>query len=805
MEDSLSIVGKGMYVIFFMQSESGSEEEICNEFCDYFKTNNPHIYYSFSEFDIVAILKIRGEKDLELLRLFSHPNIRDFQRVICYTHYGQDDGFIFDCALTITLLKFDEQEVIQMGIGIEAKAAQLVAPISNNINNLDGKTLLLSTLGWPEAIFIQSGNNLDSLLNAVADMAIAGRQQGKLQISHTLPCVKRKDTNGDKGLSFEHVDGQVENWRIAVSCLPYTMLELEQRFRQEKELNNSLGEFLLEIDVTFGRRDLLILPKRKIDGEIKTADQLLKVLSILRTKFSTEVISTHTDIGITLNNEAIKVKYPIDHVDFKNQARKEKINKEFYNLNKKLEKFQLWETDRTNITLAQSSQLNQMVLRLKAIAATPGLENVVDDLLEFVWATIRKANSQIKRVPQIMVNDYNRRKYEELEDMENIYLFGLEQRMAGARLGLGHPSQAYSNLQGLGIQRILRASKAIPMGLLRGVNKFVAEKWWGFTVFGFGNDTFALASGVINLPYQDMIRPENWWQLGHESGHVFGMITELLDNPIIRESSEKIDKDVIREILNQDPDRIIDEMAASVFEYLFCYRGNFNLYLNTTWRFFDDLLEGSEGTERLKEYLLRTIFVYFFHLQINDVIKHQESVEDVIQRGKRRRTLFDGDTNAALKERAYAESESLESIIRKTIMEEVEKTVSKIKYSLLQVDVKDLATAYKAIEYLRGYLFDLFEKYAEDKTSKEKKLKRFLVDGLDEKLKSMANDLEQGKVFLNLDLDLDVFLIPLSLQYKQYILHEDVSLRGRVAAILSLWHIERMWEKEAEDTGYNIS
>jgi hypothetical protein len=104
-----------------------------------------------------------------------------------------------------------------------------------------GRTLLLSTLGWPDVILIQSGNNLDMLLNAVADIASAGYRHGKLQISHTLPCVKRKDTNGEKGLFVEYVDGQLENWRVAVSCLPYTMITLEQRLRHEKYLVNSVG------------------------------------------------------------------------------------------------------------------------------------------------------------------------------------------------------------------------------------------------------------------------------------------------------------------------------------------------------------------------------------------------------------------------------------------------------------------------------------------------------------------------------------------------------------------------------------
>lgn len=278
---SIRVVGSHLYAILFIQVEPAAEEEICNEFCGYFKDNDPQLYFSFSEFDIIAFLRINDENDLELLRAFSHSKIRDFQRVICYTHHEKSNVFEFDSALSITLFKFDEHEIMKMGIKIEDEVAELVKPVSNNVKKLGGKSLLLSTLGWPEAIFIQSGKNLNTLLNSVADVVSDGYQHGKLQISHTLPCVKRKDANGMKSLSFEHVDGELENWRIALSCIPYTMGHLDQMLRNEKVLANSLGEFLLEIDITFGRRDLLIRPKRGIKEEIRTTDQLLSVLSLI--------------------------------------------------------------------------------------------------------------------------------------------------------------------------------------------------------------------------------------------------------------------------------------------------------------------------------------------------------------------------------------------------------------------------------------------------------------------------------------------------------------------------------------------
>lgn len=801
-------IDKNILVVLFIQTVPGSEEEICKELSLHLALNEPQLFFSFSEFDIIAFARLNHESELNHIRSFAHPKIRDFQQVICYQSSAEGRSLVLSSALTITLFKFDEYEINQKGLGIEVVASDLVKPTKLALKKFNAQGYLLSTLGWPESIFIQSGNNLQVLLSNITNVAINSQTFGNLQISHTFPCIRRGVNEKLSGLSFDHVDGLLDDWKIAVSCLPFEINNLQDKINTKFKSDG--GQPILEIDAVFGRRDLTIKPSKTLDSEHLNISFLISVLKYLRSELADEIISTHTDIGVPITSTFGDSKHLQDQkIKMYNENRDQRLKEEFHTLQINLREFKRWEADRDNLTLAQTSQIIQMVMRLQAIAATPGLASVVDDMLEFSKAAVRKAVSQIKRVEPIMVSKQNRITYYELEDMENVYLFGLEQRMVGARLGLGHPSQAYSNIQGLGIQRILRASGTVVRGLLRGINLDIANNWWGFTVFGFRNDTFTLPSGVINLPYQDMLRPEDWWRLGHESGHAFGMITNLLDNPIITEYLEQIDKKNLRDILKQEISPIVDEMAVSVFEYLFCYRGNYELYLRTTWRFFDHLLEGVQKQEKLMEYLLRSVFVYFFHLEINQIIKQREDVEGIINRGKKQTTLFNDEPTKTLKERAFGEEGSTEIIITNSIMKDIFSVVKKINYSLLQVNLLEVVEAYKILEPLRSNLTDLFEKYLRQeslsqKNSSQAEYKKKSIDSLhqiiqpnlEKKLLEYSKAFNAGKILTKFDSDLDVFLVPLALQYWKYEMGGNISEQARIAAILSLWHLDRNWRKE---------
>ncbi|RJP48574.1 MAG: hypothetical protein C4586_08875 [Anaerolineaceae bacterium] len=778
-------IGSNFYLVLFIQCVPGYEESICQALSSFFSKSEDNIFFSFSEYDIVVLINLENEEP-EIPTKFSHPKIRDFQQVICYSHEDTKHVFSNDTALTITLLKFDEYFVTEKAIEIEEVARNLVNPALIDAKKQGIHSALLGTLGWPEAIYIQSGNNLQLLLNSVARIADRGMQFGNLQMCHTIPCVKRS-TKGDPGkLSVEKVEGDVANWRIAISCRPHT------EFNLEKEIANLIktinGESLLNVFATFGRRDLLITPNVIAKHETKKLNEVLEVLIALRSTYSGDIISTHTDIGIDIidyssgNIENILV-------DKEHKKREVRLAEAFNGLDDKIKLFSEWEKNRENITLRQTSQLTQMVFRLRAIAATPGLESIVSDMYEFISAAVRKARNQVKRISPLLVSEENRKTYSELEEMENVYFFGLEQRIAGARLGLGHPSQAYSNLQGLGIQRILRASRAVPFGLLKGMQDEIAEKWWGFTIFGYRNNTFTIPSGVINLPYQDMLHPEDWWRLGHESGHAFGMITELLDNPILKDTIDNLDKKLVWDLLEIEPSQLVDELAVSVFEYLYCYRGNLDLYIETTWNFFDDLLEGSHNVTMLKQYLLRAVFVFFFHLQINGIIKSRERVEEVFSRGINRKTLFDGDISRSLKERAFAEEHSIEDLITNSLMDNIYNEVNKIRFSLRQVNIKEIVSAYKEVEFLRSDFADLFESYMKG----NRKPSDLISVNLEDRLKFLGDQLNKGKIITNLENE-DIFLIPLSLQYmKKRDGKMPISQRARITAILSLWHADRKW------------
>lgn len=793
MECSEKKVGTHFYLIVFIQSVPGFERQICNALKEKVVDESVHFYFSFSEFDIVAVIELGQNNDFDSLISFSHPKIRDFQQVICYSHGETDEGISFDSALTITLLKFTEHHTTNMGIDVEESSLEIVRPIikKSRQNHIQGS--LLGTLGWSEAIYFQTGENMEDLLDNVAEIAASGASFANLQISHTIPCVKIDLSVNSNEIKGEHIAGEIKDWRIVVSCYPYSVFEIESGIQRLYTVDQRTTP--LNVTAIFGRRDLLIQPSES-SQEVNSIEEVLRLLSTLRLNFSKYIISTHTALGIELPNMASAS--TSESLQIHRNEFEEKIDHEFENLKDKVNRFEKWEKERENITLKQTSQLYQVVSRLQAIAATPGLEGVVNDLLEFVKSLVRKARNQVKRIPPVLVSEYNRKRYLELEDMENVFLFGLEQRMAGARLGLGHPSQAYSNLQGLGIQRVLRASRSIPFGLLMSANIEVAQKWWGFTVFGFRNDTFTLTSGVINLPYHDMLHPEDWWRLGHESGHAFGMITDLLDNPLLRDSINRLDKNAVIEYVGRDYELIIDEMAVGVFEYVFCYRGNFDLYLRTTWRFLDNLLEGVHNLERLKEYILRTLFVFLFHLEYQKSIKSRETIDEIIQKGNMRETMFEGEMSHALKERAFKEEQSLEKIIEHSILDKIDKldVATRITSLLHQVNLRDVASAYRAIEAFRSDLFHLFEAYQQRQEAEFKRdLKYYNLPDIENILASIASALEDGKIIVDLDSPADVFLIPLSLQYTKNEKGIGISQRARIAAILSLWHQDRIWHR----------
>lgn len=784
-------IGKNVYLVTFIQCQPGFEEEICSALTDFLRDRDPEyrIYFSFSEYDIVVILKLE-EDDFELPTRFNHRKIRDLQQVVCYSQMSTLNKMPDGAALTITLLKFDEKTVTNNGITIEKSAIKLVESVSKDAKQNKTASILLGTLGWPEAIFIQWGQNLEYMLDNVAQLAADGRKYGNLQICHTIPCFTRVQIEGG-GFSGAEVDGFVENWRISISCKPFSILSLSQKIKQL--INIEPSNPIIELYATYGRRDLLIYPDKACEKPTRI-NSVMKILSKIRSTFSSEIIASTTDLGTQIFDYAAEL---VENNDDEKLAQNRELNlaEDFEKLIKDVQDFSSWELARNNLTLKQSSQLMQMVFRLQAIATTPGLESIVNDTFEFVRAAVRKARNQKRRVQTILLNEENRKNYTELEEMENVYMFGLEQRIAGARLGLGHPSQAYSNLQGLGIQRILRAARAIPFGLLAGVNEDIARQWWGFTVFGFQNETFTLTSGVINLPYQDMLHPEEWWRLGHECGHAFGMITDLIDNPILKNTIDRLDAKIINELIGMEPSQVVDELAVSVFEYLYCYRGDFELYIETTWSFFDHWLEGVHNVTRLKQYLLRAVFVYFFHLQINEVIKPRERVGDIFLRGENKRTLFDGNISEALKERAFRESKSIEELIIRSVMERIDEVIERTKYTVRQADISDVAKAYMHIEFLRSDLQDLYEKYMG-----ESGLKKLILNDVRKRTQKIANMLIKGKIINILENKVDIFLIPLALNLlKRSNGNKVISQRTRIAAILSLWHHDRAWHREIMD------
>ncbi|MDH3890522.1 MAG: hypothetical protein OEV49_05510 [candidate division Zixibacteria bacterium] len=157
------------------------------------------------------------------------------------------------------------------------------------------------------------------------------------------------------------------------------------------------------------------------------------------------------------------------------------------------------------------------------------------------------------------------------------------ERAHGAFMALEYPQGFFTPTKG-GIQRILKAVSSV----VRTVLSRVGVEWNGFVVVGYYELGFSSYNEPVNLPSEYMFKPEGWWGLFHEAGHVAMMRTDFIDllsNP----ATEDVIR--VRSFDTSDPHvtgltkNFIYEIGADAFDLYFCHRGDFDLYLTNIWRY----------------------------------------------------------------------------------------------------------------------------------------------------------------------------------------------------------------------------
>jgi hypothetical protein len=178
---------------------------------------------------------------------------------------------------------------------------------------------------------------------------------------------------------------------------------------------------------------------------------------------------------------------------------------------------------------------------------------------------------------------------------------GLELRSYGTYGNVERPYGRYAKLKG-GVQRALMAMEYLPTKILERAAS--PNFWFGF-INAYEESKFFELQEVIYAPLESLWKPEKWWALYHESGHI------IVDRyPILASDDVKEIKCFLAP--RTDPiawSKLFIELAAEVIGYELGYFGDLDFLLQTLWPHLEEIEESLKDYATLKAYLIRTFFV----------------------------------------------------------------------------------------------------------------------------------------------------------------------------------------------------
>jgi hypothetical protein len=812
--------------ILMIQSLPGHERVDCDRIERLFQSisEKSDSYFSFSEFDIVKIIQYSDS----FHELLNNNQILDNQQIICYQwdlepkiirkprfsfyHWKLNPIEYFQQirlkkspfksnAITISLIKLTDLISHDNGVNDEIK---IIKKIQKLLLQLNVKFLLLGSMGLPEIVLILGGENLEKLLQILQELLI-NSEQNKLGLTyiHTFPCI-------NSNIALKYFDANYQEniteslgdifWKISITCHPNDLVQ------QTNKLIEKGNDWSFDVFSTFGKRDIEIIPK---ENEKTSIGHLLKIIGYIRsTNTSNWIVSTQTQFSVAKFRNERGATVNVNDINANIQRERdsqalEKVNGKLQFYVENLEKLTKIEKVINNPSVGFSENMKKMLFRTKSLLLDPALMGQGLDVLEYaLWAgdEVSKFIGDLEeKFDNKTITIQKRRQFQHFDEMIRAYIYGINQRLLGVHFSDNDPAQAFSGIYGFGIQRYINAVNAIPRALLRSFSSFEGKDWHGFTVFDYYPTTLILASRVINLPFSYLNDPSLWWSLGHESGHAFYKFTNLGERPIILNTISKLENSKSFISLGIRADTFIEELFATVFEYQLCYRKNFELHQENIWEFFNYFLPGRIDVEKcINEYFFRTLFTFFYHVEQKGGIIPGLSIFDLfpitnekdLQSNYRNLKYF-------LLSRPWHEYGSFKNVVQFELLEKTAERAPNILFELRLLDFQILEDIYKISEELRGEFSRVFTEYE--------------CPNLEEnifpaKILKIYEQLLLGNILV-LDNPLDVFLITIAQKeinngYKRNEITKNQKERARIAALLSLWHWDRIETQKYRETTY---
>lgn len=498
------------------------------------------------------------------------------------------DNFKYPVVL-LAFLKISNLLVKTFGIEAEdafVKLCKYKIEMANKHHKFTG--VLLGSLGWYENILILNGLSIGSLVDFVLSLRrtntreiddILGLTAKKglsqcgmvpiLETSFTVPCIDEECLRQSSDDSLQ----DIVNGRITVTCKPGMSTLVADRvpdfFTTAVECRNPLGRGELIISIKMPFKSLIV-----------------KLLEF-RNELSSFLIETETAIELDLN----RTKTPPPSSHRKNQFR---IN--------------IQSRDFSKIAAVDSYVHDRLQQVFTTLLGRVGDEIAIDcfrDLVPFV-RDLARAVSSVSIDSDLL---------RAISQMCDSYFYGLEQRFQGSPVAMSIANSLPDVRHEAGIQRVILAANEV----VRSVVKASNHSWNGFCVFGWLDAFSRLEHGVINIPWDKLTRPNDWWQLFHEAGHEFAenwnlecdreikhLFQRNLGIKLTRLSGDVELKRSSAEIL------FFWELTSDLVDYYVGFTQNLKEYIKVTWGYLDSNWHSLERDTK-EEQLLRTFFIFEAH------------------------------------------------------------------------------------------------------------------------------------------------------------------------------------------------
>jgi hypothetical protein len=651
-------------------------------------------------------------------------------------------------------------------------------------------------------ILIQRGDNLCSLLANLTK--IHGKQEiSEALFFHTIPCIRRESNNGQWIIT--KVSGEMY-WRIGISCYniqpPTIISELLKPETKIKVCPDAVSDAiqslsdLITIDYAYGKRDIIIRPKNP-----SRSLSLQKAFSPLETNFLNNLLEVIGSIGE--NKIETKTELFIDHEDLvlsktpcisipnkKNPLNKPNLSKQFEQWFTAASALRNKEKMYNHLQFDCGNKLLDLIERFQLTYNIPQMWEIIFDMKDFLNTIILElADNITKKLPNKDYLDCEQiipLWYIQLEDSIQVFNYSLDKRLAGVELGIGN--KVVSSISGLGNFRTLLAAKAVSFALF----KASGDNWNGFTIFSYKPNTSCLANGIINMPGYSIDDLQSWIQLGHETGHAYVDQHHLMNESFLTKSLENSLKSTTFPEFNsiEDCEGFIDELFADVFEYLICFGGNFELYRNTTWHNLDQDLFTNDESDSVFLHILRTISIFFIHLENIGLLAFREPLVDKINVKNGLSNVYeekDGIRNYVL-----GKIGSIQELISNNIIGPLldDDRLNHIKHEIKEINLGNLCQFSICIDQYRSIILSLFL----DPIKKKNKLivkNNYEKGNWERIITNFTKTLSKEKIVnINKDNPIEVSCLLLAIQNLKE--NQEINSNINLAAILSLWHYYRM-------------